>query len=413
MTATAQPLPGAQSHQALIGRQPIFDANQQVVAYELLFRSSQQNAAQVLDEDQATGDVLANAFVEIGLEGLVGSKLAFINLTRRFIENEELIPDAPDRLVLEILETIVPDATLIQRVASLADRGFTIALDDWEDGSNLAPLLPMADIVKVELPAFTPEQLPEHVRALKQHGVKLLAEKLETGEEFRLCSELGFDYFQGYFLSRPEIVAGKKIEPSQLAALRILSIASHPDVTLAKLEEIVNTDPALSYKFLRFINSIHLGLRYKVSSIKQAISMLGINGVRRIVSLLTVAGMCQDKPSELMRMALIRGQMAMALAEKLNHAEAPAFFTAGLISLMDAILDAPLGDVLKELPLENWVKDGIQNGTGTLGTVLTGIKCYEDGKLDQVAVPGLDASDINEAYWASVRAADELDSISG
>ncbi|MFG0336136.1 MAG: EAL and HDOD domain-containing protein, partial [Maioricimonas sp. JB049] len=184
MSATAQPLRDAPSNQALIGRQPIFDAHKQVVAYELLFRSSQKNAANVLDEDQATGDVLVNAFVEIGLEGLVGNRLAFINLTRRFIENEELIPDAPERLVLEILETIVPDAALIQRIATLAERGFTIALDDWEEGSNLAPLLPMADIVKVELPAFSAEDLPAHVGKLKQHGVKLLAEKLETVEEF-------------------------------------------------------------------------------------------------------------------------------------------------------------------------------------------------------------------------------------
>ncbi|QDU40382.1 EAL domain protein [Maioricimonas rarisocia] len=411
MPATAQPLRDAQSNQALIGRQPIFDAHKQVVAYELLFRSSQKNAATVLDEDQATGDVLVNAFVEIGLEGLVGNKLAFINLTRRFIENEELIPDAPGQLVLEILETIVPDAALIQRVASLAERGFTIALDDWEEGSNLAPLLPMADIVKVELPAIAPEDLPRHVAELKKHNVRLLAEKLETSEEFEQCSRLGFDYFQGYFLSRPEIVAGKKIQPSQFAALKILSAASHPNVTLKELEEIVSSDPALSYKFLRFINSIHLGLRYKVSSIKQAISMLGINGVRRIVSLLTVAGMCQDKPTELMRMALIRGQMAMALAEKLKHEEAAAFFTAGLISLMDAILDTPLSEVLKKLPLERWVIDGIENGTGILGTVLASVKAYEEGKLDQIGIPGLDASDINDAYWAAVRTADELDSI--
>src|SRR5690606_4955278 len=143
---------------------------------------------------------------------------------------------------------------------------------------KLAPLLPLADIVKVELPAFTPDQLRAHVDKLRQHDVKLLAEKVETGEEFDLCDQLGFDYFQGYFLSRPEIVSGRKIEPGKLAALRILAAASHPNVTLAELEEIVNTDPALSYKFLRFINSIHLGLRYKVSSIKQAISTLGING---------------------------------------------------------------------------------------------------------------------------------------
>ncbi|MFG0333542.1 MAG: EAL and HDOD domain-containing protein, partial [Maioricimonas sp. JB049] len=203
----------------------------------------------------------------------------------------------------------------------------------------------------------------------------------------------------------------KKIQPGHLAALKILSATSHPNVTLRELEEIVSSDPPLSYKFLRFINSIHLGLRYKVSSIKQAISMLGINGVRRIVSLLTVAGMCQDKPTELMRMALIRGQMAMALAEKLNHAEAAAFFTAGLISLMDAILDTPLSEVLKKLPLERWVIDGIENGTGTLGTVLASVKAYEEGKLDQISIPGLDASDINTAYWTAVRTADELDSI--
>jgi c-di-GMP phosphodiesterase len=231
----------------LVGRQPIFDSRKRVFGYELLYRSSEVNAANVLDGEEATRDVLLSAMVHLGLDQLVGGSYAFVNMTRKFLSNNSLLLDLPKRVVLEVLEDIVPDRLLIDRVKKLSQRGFKIALDDFGLDSLLTPLLPVADIVKVDLPEIPPTELAGHVAAIRRYPVKLLAEKVETAEEFERCKELGFDLFQGYFLARPEIVKGQKLTPSQITTIELLSKINDPNVELEDLDALIKTDAALSH----------------------------------------------------------------------------------------------------------------------------------------------------------------------
>lgn len=397
------------THDAIIARQPIFDSRKRVHAYELLFRSSEKNVAGVTDGDFATSDVLMSAFIHVGIDKLVGKKPAFVNLTRHFLDNDDLLPNAPHKIVLEVLEDITPDDALIERIKTLSQRGFTIALDDFVLHSQLTPLLAVADIVKVELPAIPPGQLAEHVEALRQFPAKLLAEKVETQEEFQRCKDLGFELFQGYFLSRPEIVKGKKLNASQMTAMRILAKVNDPNAKMSEIESIIDTDASLSFNVLRFINSAYYGFRHKIASVKQALSLLGLNGVRNVVSLMTLARLSESKPPELTRMALIRGHMARDLAMSLGHDDPSAFYTAGLLSLIDVMLDTSLEEVLAELPLEDWVAEGLASGRGPVGELLACIRDYERGDITAAGVSKLDASVTCKAYLEAIEAAAALD----
>jgi len=394
---------------ASIGRQPIFNARAEVVGYELLYRSSNENAAAFTDGDQATSDVLVNAFINVGLEELVGKHPAFVNLTRDFLMSEALLPDAPGKIVLEVLEDIVPDDALIDRLTALSQRGFTIALDDFVRHSNLTPLLTLADIVKVDLPGIAADQLADQVEELKCFPLRLLAEKVETHAQYDLCKELGFELFQGCFLARPEIVQGRKIGDNRLVAIRVLAKLSDPQVDLGELESIIAADAAMAYKFLRFVNSAHFGLARKVSSIKHALALLGLSGVRNVVALLTLAGMAQTKPLELLRMAFIRAQMAVELAQSAKHENPSAYFMAGLFSLLDAILDQPLDEILRHLPLEDWVLRGIEQRTGSIGDVLNCVEAYEQGDFDRARLESIGVDAVGTAYWAAVKTAAALD----
>ncbi len=396
---------------ALVARQPIFNVRKQVVAYELLFRSAQNQPSAVMDGEQATGEVLTNAFFWLGLDELVGPKRAFVNLTRAFLNSDTLIPNTPGKLVLEVLEDIVPDAELIAHVIALSQRGFTIALDDFVRNSNLTPLLNYADIVKVDLPGVAADELADHVDDLRTFPVQLLAEKVETYEEFETCKQLGFELFQGYFLARPEVVRGKRVMTEQVTAVRLLARLNAPDVEFADLEAIIMTDATLAYGFLRFINSAYVGLRYKVSSIREALLLLGTTGIQNVVALLTLNRLSDGKPPELLRMALIRGQMAMQLAKKTGQSNPSAFFMAGMISLLDAILDMPLPQILDHLPLAEWIKSGLSSHEGCVGNILKCVQAYERGDFDHAITHQFDAETVATAYWTAVKAAEALDEV--
>ncbi|MEX2288663.1 MAG: HDOD domain-containing protein [Planctomycetaceae bacterium] len=403
--------PNVAPRTALIARQPIFNVRKQVVAYELLFRSSEKQPSAGMDGEQATGEVLTNAFICLGLDELVGRKPAFVNMTRDFLNSDTLIPNTPGKLVLEVLEDIVPDADLIARVIALSERGFTIALDDFVRHSNLTPLLNYADIVKVDLPGVAADELADHVADLRTFPVQLLAEKVETYEEFETCKQLGFDLFQGYFLARPEVLRGRRLTIGQLTALNLLAKLNAPDVELAELEAIIITDATMAYGFLRFINSAHVGLRRKVSSIRQALALLGIAGVRNVVALLTLGRMSHGKPPELLRMAFVRGQMAMQLAKAIGHSNPSAYFMAGMISLLDAIMDTPLEQILDHLPLAEWLTSGLRTHDGPVGSILKCVQAYERGDFDRAITPQFDAETVANAYWTAVKAAEALDDV--
>lgn len=387
--------------EVFVGRQPIYTRQLDVFAYELLFRSGEGEEASVMDGDQATSQVILNTFMEMGLDTIVGQKLAFINLTRDFILQDYAPVFPADRVVLEVLEDIPVDAELIEAVRRLSDQGYTIALDDFIYHERLQPLMEIADIIKVDVLALDKAALREHQAVLQQYNVKLLAEKVETQDEFRYCRELGFDYFQGYFFCKPEVIKGQRVPANRLVSLQLLARLQDPEADFRELEGLISQDVSLSYKLLRVINSAFYSLPRKVDSLRQALLMLGTRLITTWVSLIILAGI-DDKPHELMVTAMVRAKMCELLAQALGRPGTDTFFTVGLFSALDALMDSPMEDVLRALPLSDDITAALLQYEGILGAALRCVLAYERGDWQAVSCPGLDSAAIKDAYLRAI-----------
>jgi len=378
-----------------VGRQPIFDTNLNVFAYELLYRSAQQAVSSVgaVDGDQATTTTIINTFVEIGLNKLVRDKMAAINLTEQFLLDENKLPFSPKQVILEILEDVPVTPALIAAVQRLVDKGYIIALDDYLYNPAHAPLLKLAKIVKIDLMALSDQELKEHVQVLKQYDVKLVAEKIETPQEYLYCRELGFDYFQGYFLSRPQIISGEKLPANRLTVLNLLAVLHNPDADADDLAEAINTDVTTSYKLLKMINSAAFNLQREIQSIQQGVLLLGRRKLSSWASMLSMSTL-SDRPSEILRTAMIRAKMCELLAEKSKERETDRYFTVGLFSALDLLLQRPLPKLLEPLPLGEDVLEGLLYHRGRLGDVLSCVMAYEISDWRNVKLSGLSTDDI-------------------
>jgi c-di-GMP-related signal transduction protein len=392
-----------------VGRQPIYTRQLDVYAYELLFRSGESNRADITNGDRATSQVILNAFMEIGLDTVVGQKLAFINLTRDFILQDYSRVFPANRVVMEVLEDIPVDAELIAAVRRLSTQGYTIALDDFIYHDDLQPLVEIADIIKVDVLALDRMAVQEHVVLLRQYDVKLLAEKVETQDDFKYYRDLGFDYFQGYFFCRPEVIKGHRVPANRFVALQTLARLQNPDVGFRELEEIISRDVSLSYKLLRMINSAFYSLPRRVDSLRRALAMLGTRMISTWVGLIILSGI-DDKPHELMVTAMVRAKMCERLAQALAQASQDAFFTVGLFSALDALMDSPMQEVLESLPLADDVKAALLSYEGLLGTVLRCVLSYERGAWHEVHCASLDRAAITDAYLQAIAWAAETSS---
>ncbi|NOZ05950.1 MAG: HDOD domain-containing protein [Chloroflexi bacterium] len=384
-----------------VGRQPIFNRRLNVVGYELLFRKFGASEANVVDGDLATSQVILNTFMEIGLDRLVGDGLAFINLTRRFLIEESRLPAMPGRVVLEVLEDIEVDEALVKALRRLSRQGYQIALDDVVHPEDVSPLLEIADIVKVDLLAVDRDCLEEYVATLRAYNVRLLAEKVETYEDIELCQDLGFGYFQGFFLSRPKVVSGRRMPASRLTIVRMLAELQNPYIEFGELEEIVRQDVSLSYKLLRLINSAFFSLPTKITTIRQALTLLGIEQVQAWLSLLLLSKV-DDKPSALITTAMTRAKMCELLATASNEPAPETDFIVGLFSVLDALLDLPMEEIVATLPLSNEVTAALLKSQGHLGAALNCVRAYERGDWDAVSYSLLTPEDIRDAYLESL-----------
>ena len=382
-----------------VGRQPIFDNNLELVAYELLFRGGRDHTQANIDNaDAATSQVILNTFLEIGLDNIVGKHYAFINLTRSFITGHFQLPFETDRVVLEVLEDIDIDAEVIQGVKALAARGFQIALDDFlYDEDRHKDIVPLANIIKIDLLAQDRETLDRHVGILREKRVKLLAEKVETEEEFEHCKALGFDFYQGYLFAKPSMVSGKRAPTSRLAIMDLLGRLQNPAITIDELEEQISQDVSLSYKILHYINSSFFALRRKIDSLHQALVLLGLDNVRNWVSLIALSGI-DGKPAYMLNETILRAKMAELLASAAGRQAAERYFTVGLFSSLERLLDTPMPEILKDLPLSSELQQALLQHEGDLGAALECVLAYERGDFDAVSYAGLSATQIKQAY---------------
>lgn len=392
-----------------VGRQPIYDRKLNIYAYELLYRRcSQSQHAVIEDADQASSEVVANALMEFGLEQVVGTKKAFFNFSRGFLVQQKEIPFSVDKVVIEVLEYVPPDPDVITAVKNYANSGHPIALDDFTFQPELEPLIAYADIIKVDIMQLSRQELEEKVPRLHRANVKLLAEKVETEEEFELCKRLGFNYFQGFYFSRPKLIRGRKLPPNRLGVMRLLAQLQAPDVEIADIEKLIETDVMLSWKLLKHINSSYYGLMSQVNSIRFAISYLGLHQIRMWCSVLAMCSL-DDKPKELMNRAMVRARMCQLLAgEAADEAQASSYFTVGLFSILELLLDMPFDEILDSMPLADEVNRALLYHQGPMGTCLACALAYEQADWAVVANQVWSRETVVNAYLQAIAWADDI-----
>ena len=354
----------------------------QVVAYELLCRSCDLNEYTADSGDMASSQVLLHTFTELSIHSVVGHHQAFINFTRTLL----MTPPPFDRrqLVVEVLEGQQIDAQMLHSLRSLREQGYTIALDDFELTDETRDLIPYADIIKLDVLQLSPQQIREHIDYLKPFGLTLLAEKVETYEMLEYCKDAGFDLFQGYFLARPKVIKGRRITENKQAVLQLLSVLHDPDVPLERVEQLVARDPMLSYKLLRLVNSAAFALPRTIESLRQAITLLGLNIIKNWVNLLAMANL-GDKPVELSIAALTRARMCEIIAATMSGKKRQdTFFTVGLLSTLDAFMDAPLEVLLGNISLSEQLNEALLKHLGDEGKVLDIVEHYERAEWDKI-----------------------------
>lgn len=390
-----------------IGRQPVFNARLDVTAYELLFRSGNENRANFVDGERATARVFSNAFMEMGLDLVTSRKPALINMTRDFVIGEfaRLFPQ--ERVLLEVLEDVFVDQQLVASIAGLKAEGYKIVLDDFVYREEYRPLVELADIVKIDVLAVGLDGARRQLEIMKDFDVKFLAEKIETHAEFEACREAGFTYFQGYFLGKPQVLRGRRPPADRLALLRLLARINDPRVEIDELDKIISTDVALAYKLLRYINSAFFTRTTKIASIRHALVFLGLRMVRAWVNLVILSGVV-DKPHELLVTGMLRAKMAEKLALLMGRRDADSAFTVGLFSILEPLMDQPLEALINELPLEQHLVDALVGRKGDLGQILECTLKFESGEWNGVKCFDLKATDIQECWYGALRWVENL-----
>ena len=371
---------------AFIGRQAILDKQQKIVAYELLFRHhSSATSAEITSDMHAGTRVIVNAFSNMGSEWLLGDKLAFINIATPMLSSEflELLP--AQRVVLEILESVIPTPELLTRCRELRAMGFKLALDDYAHSSETAPLLDVVDYIKLDIQQLGPAKTAEMVKLLKSHPVKLIAEKVETKGEFKACKNLDFDFYQGYHFARPETLSAKVINPAHANVLQLLNQVRNND-EVKDIEIAFKRDVALSFKLLRYINSVGFGLSCEIQSIKHAVAILGYQQLYRWLTLLLVtAGTSDSTPPALMKTAVTRGRLTELLGQDyLEKQDRDNLFIVGVFSLLDAMFEMTMEDVLEKVLLPENITDAFLTREGIYGPFLELTEACEGSDIDKI-----------------------------
>ncbi|MGB5474942.1 MAG: HDOD domain-containing protein [Gammaproteobacteria bacterium] len=380
-----------------VGRQAILDRNLNTQAYELLYREAGHGPGRDFDGDLATSRTLLNTFIEIGLERIAGPHKIFVNLTKTFFTELPPIPFYKDRVVLEVLEDIPVDPPLIEAVRSLTEAGYQVALDDYRFESRWDPLLPFVSHIKVDITGLDLEALADHLQALKEQGLILLAEKVETQAEFELAYRLGFDLFQGYFFAKPKLVSGRRLQQNQVVILQLLAKLNNPDCTIDTLERLIAQDPSLSFKALKYINSAGLGLPRQMDSIRQAVIYIGMARIRAWVSLVIMARQT-DKSAEVITTGMVRAYLCESLSRSLDTGTPESAYIVGLLSVLDTLLDMPIKELVRQLPLPDEVAQALTHQTGHYGDQIKCAIALERGNWHDPACELLPTGELNVLY---------------
>jgi EAL and modified HD-GYP domain-containing signal transduction protein len=348
-----------------------------------------------------------NALFDLGLDRIAGNVPVFVNIPEDLLAHRvaEILP--ADRCILEILEDVVFREDIVGKLAQLRGAGYRLALDDFVYTEDKSRILEMADIVKLDLRALDSATLVENVKRIKRPGVELLAEKIETQAEFRFCKDLGFDYFQGYFLSRPEVIPGKRTPVDLPTIVLVLEKCRNPLSGVQAIAGLVSQNATLAYRLLQSANSAFHNRRKEITSVDEAVLFLGTEFVSRLASLFLLAGL-SARPSCCLLIALQRACMCEILADSVPDTDRNELYLAGLLSALDILLDQPIGEIIPPLPLAESVKNAIVERSGPIGLILRGVMAYEVGDWQNVLSAGLNPRKVSNAYWQAAPRVDDL-----
>jgi EAL and modified HD-GYP domain-containing signal transduction protein len=403
-----KPGPGTQ----FVARQPILTADEKVFGYELLFRDGIEDFFRSPDSDAASRSTL-NTSMLLGLDVLCDGRRAFVNCTRDILLKDYVTLLPAGQTVVEILETVPADDLVVAACRRLKEAGYMIALDDFAVNDRREALTDLADIIKVDLQATSAADASAMVQRYGPWRCRLLAEKVETREEFLASKKAGFLYFQGYFFRRPEILTAHEIPANRLNYLRMLTAVSQPELDVRAIENLVKGEASLCYRLLRYLNSAAFGFASEIHSVRHALSILGEREVRRWIRLVASLGAGQDKASDLVLSALVRARFCELLSPKIQRGESDLFLM-GMLSLMDTILEIPMRQVLDNVPIDQECKAVLLGVTSRLRPFYQLMLAQESGEWTAVKALTtelqLNESDVSEAYWQAMQWARQVSS---
>ena len=400
-------------------RQPILDKEKQLYAYELLFRDSIDNVFPDIDGDEATSKIIEASKFNLGISNFTGNKPAFINFTLETLTKGYPKLLSTDEVVVEILETVKPGKKLLELCADLHQDGYTLALDDYIHQKVWAHFYPYIKIIKIDWQETELKTIHEIKNAIKKHPhITLLAEKIETYQEYNQAVELGFELFQGFFFAKPEMIKTKSLSPSQMPMAELLYETSKPEVDLHNITSVFQRDVSLSYKLLRYANSPIFKRRNEVSSIKQALVILGSAELKRFVGLMFANNVNPNKPTELITAAMTRARFCEVLTQNSDTSvDASIAFLTGLLSLIDAILDEKLENILAKLPLAQTIKDSLLLKKGKMATLINLVELIEHADWQKsnsvINTLGIDKEKVAQYYSDALTWADEQVKLTG
>jgi len=392
-----------------VGRQPIYDRDLEVYAYELMSHSSRSGDEEQSpqDADRSTSQLILGACLEIGIDRLVNNHIAFVKLAERFLNSEEELPLPHDKVILKVPSYIQVNEQVIEGAKHLTAMGFRLALDNYLVHSQLQPLANMATMIDINIESLDRSELPAYIRMLKKLHPVLLADHVKTHDEYELCRDLGIDYFQGYFLSRPRIISGESLSANRMSIMNLLATLHNPETDTDTIDDIISRDVALSYKILRLINSAFFARPSSIESIHHAIVMLGRKQLCSWASMMAFTSM-DDKPKEQVRLAMIRAKSCELLAEKAGLKSLDSFFTVGMLSALDLLMDRSLEELLSPLPLADSIIAALLNREGELGQALTCTLAQETADWVNIRFADLHPDELTHVNIEAINWANEV-----
>ena len=397
----------SESQVPLLARQPILDKDQTIVGYELLSRPVPAATLewQQSHGDTATSEVITGAFSDLGIEEVTGGLPAYINFTQYWLENPPALGN--NLIVAELLEHLDVSNQQLQHVNKLRQMNFKVALDDYTGAPISDDMLDLIDIIKVDLMALTDiNELTAMIQRYQRPGLKWLAEKVETREEFEFCKQAGCELFQGFFFARPHVMYGKKLPDNKISVLKLLKVLNNPEAEVDDITLVIQADPQLSFKLLQIVNSASFARSTEVTSINRAVMTLGFDRLKSWSNMLAL-GQLDDKPRALQEQAVTRACLARQLAEHWQGIDLETAFTIGLFSLLDAFVDIPIKVLCEKLKLAPEFYSALVEHQGPLGELLELIGKLEQANWSDVdwsklEAHGLNSQEVSLAYFEAL-----------